>query len=97
MRQPKDQGLYLTIFISLWLTVTVLAWLALPVHHKVVIEGADEPTEPEETLLKLDPAVTVEERIRNLEKAIGVASATVEQADKSDKAESGAAPKKKGP
>lgn len=90
MRPPKDQNLFLTVFIGICVAVVLGLWVALPVHMKVVIEGEEtaESTSPEP--LTLEPAVTPEERIEQMERALSLAQAAVKELEqtKSGEAES---------
>jgi len=74
---PKDQGLFLTVFIAVCVAIIMGMWLALPVHRTVVIEGeeVEEQTTPEP--LTLAPAVTPEERIRQMEQALSMTEAAI--------------------
>ncbi|MBI3621602.1 MAG: hypothetical protein HY208_05375 [Nitrospirae bacterium] len=95
MQPPKDQGLFLTVFITVCVVVILGGWLALPVHKKVVIEGVEESEAeqgPEPVIL--GPAVTPEERIRQMERIIGLAEAAVADLEKTGSKETGS--KKKG-
>jgi len=96
VQPPKDQSLFLTVFIVVCVTVILGGWLALPVHKKVVIEGAEEPAEetPSEETVKVEPAVTPEERIRQMERIIGLTEAAVAGLEKTGSQETGS--KKKG-
>jgi len=83
VRPPKDQGLFLTVFVGICMTVVLVMWIALPVHIKLVIEGEEPPDEessPEPLTLK--PAVTPEERIAQMEQALGLAQAAVKELEK---------------
>jgi hypothetical protein len=96
MQPPKDQGLFLTVFIVICVAAVLGGWLVLPVHKKVVIEGAEEPAEEKssEEAVKVEPAVTPEERIRQMERIIGLAEAAVAGLEKTGSKETGS--KKKG-
>lgn len=95
MRVPRDQGLFLTIFLTLCLVATVAMWLFLPVHHVVESdEGGGEQTE----LFTLPEAVTPEGRLIRMEKALAMASAVISKVEGTgkDKANDKAAGKAKG-
>jgi hypothetical protein len=96
MRPPKDQSLFLTVFIGICVAVVLGLWVALPVHIKVVIEGeeTEETTGPEP--LTLEPAVTPEERIEQMERALSLAQAAVKTLEQPGAGEAEAGSKKKG-
>ncbi len=74
MRVPQDQGLFLTIFLTLCLMAVVAMWLFLPVYHVAEREEGDsEQTE----LFTLPEAVTPEGRVIRMEKALALASAVI--------------------
>ena len=90
MRPPRDQSLFLTIFIGICVAVVLGMWVALPVHIKVVIEGEDTEEEsagPEPLTLK--PAVTPEERIEQMERALSLAQAAVKDLEKPESEKAG--------
>jgi hypothetical protein len=95
VRPPRDQSLFLTVFIGICVAVVLGMWVALPAHIKVVIEGeeAEESAGPEP--LTLEPAVTPEERIQQMEQALSMAEAAVAAMEKTESKETGS--KKKGP
>ena len=80
MQVPKDQGLFFSVFVIGCVTVVLAGWLALPVHQTTELEG-EEPEEEAPELIALEPAVTPEERIKQMERIIGIASATVAQVE----------------
>jgi len=83
VRPPKDQGLFLTVFVGICMTVILGLWIALPVHIKLVIEGEEPPDEESAPQpLALKPAVTPEERIAQMEQALGLAQAAVKELEK---------------
>lgn len=94
MRVPKDQGLFLTVFIAVCVAVIMGMWIALPMHGTVVLEGEyiEEPTTPEP--LTLEPAVTPEERIQKMAQALSMAEAAVADMEETASKETGS--KKKG-
>jgi len=97
VRPPKDQNLFLTVFIGICVAVVLGLWVALPVHIKVVIEGEDTEEEsagPEP--LTLEPAVTPEERIEQMERALSLAQAAVKALEQPGAGEAEAGSKKKG-
>jgi len=97
MQPPKDQSLFLTVFIVVCVTVILGGWLALPVHKKVVLEGGEEGATEEtasEDAVKLEPVVTPEERIRQMERVLSMAEAAVAGLEETESKEHGS--KKKG-
>jgi hypothetical protein len=92
VRTPKDQGLFLTVFIGICVTVVLVMWIALPVHIKLVIEGEDDNTDienPAPEPLTLKPAVTPEERIAQMEQAVSMAQSAVKDLEKSESEKAG--------
>jgi hypothetical protein len=90
VRPPRDQGLFLTVFIGICVAVVLGMWLALPAHIKVVIEGEDmeeESAGPEPLTLK--PAVTPEERIEQMERALSLAQAAIKDLEQSESEKAG--------
>ncbi|HEX9756547.1 MAG TPA: hypothetical protein VGB26_01950 [Nitrospiria bacterium] len=73
MSIPKDQGLTLTVFLSISLFTVFLFWIFLPVHFSKHQEGDEEEVikvlEPEEAILTVEGILTqVEENIVEKEK-----------------------------
>jgi len=86
VRPPKDQALFLTVFVGICVTVVLVLWIALPVHITLVIEGEEPPDEessPEPLTLK--PAVTPEERIAQMEQALSLAQSAVKDLEEQTK------------
>jgi hypothetical protein len=75
MRVPRDQGLFFTVFFAVCLMAIAMAWLLLPVHHTGEQEAEDAPAK----VLTLKPAVTPEERVQNMEKAVSMVSGTIDR------------------
>ena len=82
MQVPKDQGLFFTIFVVMCVGIIVSVWYVMPLHRVTKDEAEEEPT----SSLTLPKAVTPEERITQMEKALAMASAAIATLDK-EKAE----------
>jgi hypothetical protein len=89
MQVPKDQELFLTIFLALSLTVIAAFWLWLPLHHVVVRDEDEGGDKTQTTEFKLPPVVTPEERVMRMEKALAMASAVITKVEGSDKEKEG--------
>jgi hypothetical protein len=94
MRVPKDQGLFLTVFITVCVAVILGMWLAMPMHRTVVIEGEETEEQATPEPLTLEPAVTPEERIQKMAQALSMAEAAVADMEETGSKEAGS--KKKG-
>jgi len=93
MRVPNDQGLFLTIFMVVCCGFIVTAWLFLPVYHTT--EGEQEEEQQAE-LFKLDPAVTAEDRVKQMEKALAMATATISKLEETEQPKTEKVKPKKG-
>jgi hypothetical protein len=75
MKTPRDQGLFLTVFLCVGLAVILAAWLSLPVYHKE--EAEEEVVEvPVADRVRL---ATPEELIREAQKSLLQAEAALSQ------------------
>ena len=63
MNEPKDQGLFFTVFLVVSLIIVLTIWIFLPVYHK-------EEEIAEIQLISTDPSLTPEDRIKKAEQVL---------------------------
>jgi len=85
MQVPRDQELFLTIFLAISLTVIVAFWLWLPLHHVTVREDDEGGDKAQTAEFKLPPVATPEERVMKMEKALAMANAVITKLEGAEK------------
>lgn len=93
-KAPKDQGLFLTVFVSVSVFAILIVWALLPVVHIQTEEGEDEEAmvaNPRVNInLVMSPEELMEKSIVSMEKAKKVIEMDEEKKDeKSDEGENG--------
>jgi hypothetical protein len=96
MKVPKDQGLFLTVFLSISFGVILTTWIALPVYHK---EAEEEDTAGNPAVsAALEKLLTPEELVKKTEKVLLQAESALTQLSFSEKEKTDRTPSKsKGP
>jgi len=85
-KAPKDQGLFLTVFSSVFAVAILIVWALLPVYHIPVEEG-DEETVAVEPRVNPNLVKSPEELMENTIVAIKKAEAVLEQVEENKKEE----------
>jgi hypothetical protein len=81
-KAPKDQGLFLTVFVSVSVVAILIVWVLLPVVRVQTEEGGDEEAPAVKPRVSLNLVLQPEELMENSIVAIKKAEAVIEIDDK---------------
>lgn len=82
MKVPKDQGLFLTVFISVCVTIILVTWALLPMYHRESEEMVREP------IVSPNLVSTPKQLIKKTEGALRKAEAVLSQFETDEEGES---------